>query len=168
MAGQEGFEPPTSGFGVRRSTVRATGLHLYIKKLRLSKYSLDRIRKLFRFAVLGMLPTKATIFAKLKFVRCRSFIFGCRVISLLTLSASKCYNNSHSYSLFLISVIYSMMSLTTPAPTVRPPSRIANRNSFSIAMGVINSAVTEILSPGITISTFSGSVTIPVTSVVRK
>ena len=27
MAGQEGFEPPTPGFGVRRSTVRATGLH---------------------------------------------------------------------------------------------------------------------------------------------
>ena len=27
LAGQEGFEPPTPGFGVRRSTVRATGLH---------------------------------------------------------------------------------------------------------------------------------------------
>jgi hypothetical protein len=26
MAGQEGFEPPALGFGVRRSTVRATGL----------------------------------------------------------------------------------------------------------------------------------------------
>gem|GEM_PF-3375021 len=26
LAGQEGFEPPTPGFGVRRSTVRATGL----------------------------------------------------------------------------------------------------------------------------------------------
>ena len=27
MAGQEGFEPPTPGFGVRCSTIRATGLH---------------------------------------------------------------------------------------------------------------------------------------------
>jgi hypothetical protein len=27
LAGQEGLEPPTSGFGVRRSTIRATGLH---------------------------------------------------------------------------------------------------------------------------------------------
>ena len=27
VAGQEGFEPPTLGFGVRRSAVRATGLH---------------------------------------------------------------------------------------------------------------------------------------------
>ena len=26
MAGQEGLEPPASGFGVRRSTIRATGL----------------------------------------------------------------------------------------------------------------------------------------------
>ena len=26
MAGQEGLEPPTPGFGVRRSTIRATGL----------------------------------------------------------------------------------------------------------------------------------------------
>ena len=36
LAGQEGFEPPTPGFGVRRSTVRATGLHnpfmIYSKK----------------------------------------------------------------------------------------------------------------------------------------
>jgi hypothetical protein len=28
VAGQEGFEPPTPGFGVRCSTVRATGLHI--------------------------------------------------------------------------------------------------------------------------------------------
>jgi len=34
---------------------------------------------------------------------------------------------------------YSRISVTTPAPTVRPPSRIANRNSGSIAIGVINS-----------------------------
>ena len=27
LAGQEGFEPPALGFGVRRSTVRATGLY---------------------------------------------------------------------------------------------------------------------------------------------
>jgi hypothetical protein len=30
---------------------------------------------------------------------------------------------------------YSTTSLTTPAPTVRPPSRIAKRNSFSMAIG---------------------------------
>ncbi len=61
-----------------------------------------------------------------------------------------------------------MTSATTPAPTVRPPSRIANRSSFSIAMGVISSTVIVMLSPGITISTPCGSCTDPVTSVVRK
>jgi len=63
---------------------------------------------------------------------------------------------------------HSVMSLTTPAPTVRPPSRIANRSSFSIAIGVINSTVICTLSPGITISTPSPRLTTPVTSVVRK
>src|SRR2546429_452301 len=43
------------------------------------------------------------------------------------------------------------MSATTPAPTVRPPSRIANRSSFSIAIGVISSTTISTLSPGITI-----------------
>src|SRR5207249_7685714 len=47
---------------------------------------------------------------------------------------------------------YSVISVTTPAPTVRPPSRIANRNSFSIATGVIRSIVIVTLSPGITTS----------------
>ena len=64
--------------------------------------------------------------------------------------------------------LYSKTSLMTPAPTVRPPSRIANRNSFSIAIGVINSTVKLTLSPGITISTPSGNTATPVTSVVRK
>jgi len=63
---------------------------------------------------------------------------------------------------------YSMMSATTPAPTVRPPSRIAKRSSFSIAIGWINSTVIVMLSPGITISTPVGRSAVPVTSVVRK
>src|SRR4030067_764661 len=45
-----------------------------------------------------------------------------------------------------------MISLTTPAPTVRPPSRMANRSSFSIAIGVMSSIDMSTLSPGITIS----------------
>src|SRR5688572_6842046 len=63
---------------------------------------------------------------------------------------------------------YARISVTTPAPTVRPPSRIAKRSSRSIAIGVISSISICTLSPGITISTPSGSVTEPVTSVVRK
>src|SRR5215470_18020993 len=63
---------------------------------------------------------------------------------------------------------YSAISATTPAPTVRPPSRMANRSSFSIAIGVIISIDIVTLSPGITISRPSGRCATPVTSVVRK
>ena len=61
-----------------------------------------------------------------------------------------------------------MISVTVPAPTVRPPSRIAKRSPSSIAIGAISSTVRLTLSPGITISVPSGSCATPVTSVVRK
>ena len=57
---------------------------------------------------------------------------------------------------------------TTPAPTVRPPSRMAKRKPSSIAIGAISFTVIFTLSPGITISMPSGSSQAPVTSVVRK
>ena len=63
---------------------------------------------------------------------------------------------------------YFKILVTTPAPTVRPPSRMAKRSPSSIAIGVISSIVICTLSPGITISTPAGSSTLPVTSVVRK
>src|SRR5215469_13544647 len=63
---------------------------------------------------------------------------------------------------------YFMMLATTPAPTVRPPSRIAKRSFSSMAIGTIKVISIEILSPGITISVPAGNVTTPVTSVVRK
>ena len=63
---------------------------------------------------------------------------------------------------------HSSIPATTPAPTVLPPSLMANRNSFSIAIGAISSIVKLMLSPGITISTPSGSWATPVTSVVLK
>src|SRR5688572_25861853 len=68
----------------------------------------------------------------------------------------------------LYSSAYRITSVTTPAPTVRPPSRIAKRSSVSIAIGLISSISICTLSPGITISTPAGNVTLPVTSVVRK
>src|ERR1022692_1702988 len=63
---------------------------------------------------------------------------------------------------------YLMIFVTRPAPTVRPPSRIANRRPSSMAMGWIRSTCISGLSPGITISVPSGRFTTPVTSVVRK
>src|SRR5690554_1909050 len=63
---------------------------------------------------------------------------------------------------------YSTIFATTPAPTVRPPSRIAKRRPSSMAIGAISVTSIFTLSPGITISTPSGSSQEPVTSVVRK
>ena len=63
---------------------------------------------------------------------------------------------------------HSIILATTPAPTVRPPSRIANLSFSSIAIGTTSSTSICTLSPGITISVPSGSFTWPVTSVVRK
>ena len=74
--------------------------------------------------------------------------------------------NKHLF--IIICSNYANISATTPEPTVLPPSRIANLNPFSIAIGVINSIVIDTLSPGITISVPAGNSITPVTSVVLK
>ena len=63
---------------------------------------------------------------------------------------------------------YPITLITTPEPTVRPPSRIAKRSPSSHAIGVISVISMSMLSPGMTISTPSGILMLPVTSVVRK
>ena len=63
---------------------------------------------------------------------------------------------------------YSIIFVTTPAPTVLPPSLIAKFNFSDIAIGVINLTVNLASSPGITISVPAGNSTSPVTSVVLK
>ena len=104
------------------------------------------------------------------------FILGSVIISSITLLASKMYCLSHilsnplwpgRYPPDFSVLIYSMMLVTTPAPTVLPPSRIAKRVPSSRAIGAISSTLSFTLSPGITISVPSGSITEPVTSVVR-
>jgi hypothetical protein len=65
-------------------------------------------------------------------------------------------------------VVYVMILLTTPAPTVRPPSRMAKRRPGDMAIGVMSLICRLVLSPGTTISTLSGRVMSPVTSAVRK
>ncbi len=63
---------------------------------------------------------------------------------------------------------YSIIAVTVPEPTVLPPSRIANFSPTSIAIGVMSLIVISIWSPGMHISTPSGSSATPVTSVVLK
>ena len=75
-----------------------------------------------------------------------------------------------STSCFCFGFIYLLDYLRileiTPEPTVLPPSRIAKRSPSSIATGLITTTFMLMLSPGITISTPSGSSIVPVTSVV--
>ncbi len=114
-------------------------------------------------------------------IRNSTFEFGVRALPMLSYWPASIYSTyipgiiivSFDTGVLLwyrhrMSTGYSVTSITTPAPTVRPPSRIANRSSLSIAIGCINSTSTSTLSPGITISTPEGNVTDPVTSVVRK
>ena len=63
---------------------------------------------------------------------------------------------------------YLIILVTTPAPTVLPPSLIAKFKLSFIAIGVINFTENFPSSPGITISVPDGKVTSPVTSVVLK
>ena len=72
------------------------------------------------------------------------------------------------FSLIWLNPNYLIIFVTTPAPTVWPPSRIAKRKPSFIAIGCINETVIVILSPGITISVPSFSWMEPVTSVVLK
>jgi len=62
---------------------------------------------------------------------------------------------------------YLITFVTTPEPTVRPPSRIAKRTPSPMAIGLCNSILTATLSPGMHISA-STRFAVPVTSVVRK
>jgi hypothetical protein len=120
----------------------------------------------------------ATELTKLQPVWRGLLILGRNVVAAFTLAALKhdiiAWHNLIPISVLLVNRSnrsyrsYSNTSDTVPAPTVRPPSRIANLSPFSMAMGAINSISIATLSPGITISTPAGSDATPVTSVVRK
>ena len=74
----------------------------------------------------------------------------------------------HSDIRISICSFYFSTLVTTPDPTVRPPSRMANRTLASMAIGEINSTSILTLSPGMHISASPSSLAVPVTSVVRK
>jgi len=122
---------------------------------------------LLRLLMLDVFTTERTVLLEpiflgvLFFVACRGVV---AILALRTLHGD--YYPIHLFT--SLRSDYSKISVMTPAPTVRPPSRMANRNSFSIAIGVIKATLIVTLSPGITISTPSGNVTSPVTSVVLK
>ena len=125
--------------------------------------------------VRSVTPALSTKLFELEAIRRLLLVLSRDVIPVLALGALKgdvvSWHNSSIQcptKLKFVGLSYSITSDTVPAPTVRPPSRIANLNPFSIAIGAINSIVNCELSPGITISTPSFNVATPVTSVVRK
>ncbi len=63
---------------------------------------------------------------------------------------------------------YSRILVTTPEPTVLPPSRMAKRTPSSMAIGEPSSTDSRALSPGMHISASPINFAAPVTSVVRK
>jgi hypothetical protein len=145
------------------------------------------IPHLFIFSVQTVAAAATAKFIKLKPVRRVLFIFCRNVVPLFALGALQNYVISRHFETSLFqnldaklrtvsqirslesgTINYSTISDTVPAPTVRPPSRMANRKPFSIAMGAIRVISIWMLSPGITISTPAGRFATPVTSVVRK
>ena len=63
---------------------------------------------------------------------------------------------------------YLSTLVTTPEPTVRPPSRMANRKFSCMATGAISVTLILTFSPGKHISAPPSRLISPVTSVVRK
>jgi len=124
----------------------------------------------------GMLAARIAKLSGLHAFRVLLLVLGRRVVAVFAIAALQRDDFSHDLNFLLIAPPsisggekrYSMISVTAPAPTVWPPSRMANRNPFSRATGVISVTSQLTLSPGITISTPVGSFTSPVTSVVRK
>ncbi len=127
----------------------------------------SKIKSLFVFSMQTMATATVTKFTKLKPSGRVLFIFRRYIIAFFALGALQDNIISrHNFNLLIF--LYSTISETVPAPTVRPPSRIAKRKPFSMAIGAISSISICMLSPGITISTPAGRFATPVTSVVLK
>lgn len=86
LAGQEGLEPSTPGFGVRCTANCATALRpLFLT----GQYCL------FTFSVQSMLSAEAAVLLELHPLGMGSFVLGSGVISTLALCACQCRYNSH-------------------------------------------------------------------------
>src|SRR6476659_6909983 len=109
---------------------------------------------LFHFLVRGVFAAKPAEFVALQPVRIILLVLHGRIVSPLAERAGHRDHFAHrSLPLNTTPEYYATISVTMPEPTVLPPSRMANRNPWSMAIGEINSAATVTLSPGITIST---------------
>src|ERR1017187_5455413 len=155
LAGAEGFEPPLA-------VLETAGLPLNLRPCDAPPVQ-GGTPILLDFLMRLVLPAVPAELLHFQAFGGGLLVLGRRVVPVLALRALE-RNNVARHG----SNSYLMISVTVPAPTVRPPSRIAKRNPLSMATGVISSTVKATLSPGITISVPSGNSATPVTSVVRK
>jgi hypothetical protein len=93
--------------------------------------------RLFVFFMHGVAAAATAEFFEFQTLRRGFLILRRYVVAFLALGALQNYVISrHNFYLLLN---YSTISETVPAPTVLPPSLIAKRSPFSIAIGAINS-----------------------------
>jgi hypothetical protein len=88
MAGQEGFEPPTLGFGDRCSN--QTEL---LACAEFSPFFLNM--KLLHFLMFRMMTAPRTILLSFQFVRSILFILGCAVVAAFAFSALQLNDIAH-------------------------------------------------------------------------
>src|SRR5207249_2734217 len=160
VAGALGIEPRPS---VLETDVLTVEHHAPSRTLHFKRSTLKRT--LFHLFVGSVFAAKPTILATLQPLRIVLLVLHRGIIAPLAVGTGQCNDLPHERPL---PDPYARMAVTMPEPTVLPPSRIAKRSPWSIAIGEISSAVIVTLSPGITISTPPGNATTPVTSVVRK
>jgi len=169
------FLDPSSRFAGLRASRSPNRWTTPLKTKNRSAQCLLQNGNLLNFLVPGVLAARVAKLPGLHALGVLLLVLSRRVVAVFAIAALQRDDFSHDLSSFSYPALdlrgekrYSMISVTAPAPTVWPPSRIANRNPFSKATGVISVTSQLTLSPGITISTPVGSFTSPVTSVVRK
>ena len=93
------------------------------------------------FSMRGVLITRSTILFELYTLRMQALVLCRNVVAAFTHRA--CQDNlvSHGSTPFPDLYSYSITLVTTPAPTVRPPSRIAKRSSSFIAIALCSDTV---------------------------
>ena len=80
----------------------------------------------------SMLAAETAILLVLYARRMKTLVLVAVIIALTAFCAFEHDEFSRHFLLY-----YLMISVTEPAPTVRPPSRIAKRSCFSIAIGAM-------------------------------
>lgn len=87
--------------------------------------------------------------------------------SRLNLGGHLCHNSQRRDYVFVFVFYYDITLVTTPAPTVMPPSRMEKRVPSEMTVGAISFTFMEALSPGKHAATPSGRLISPVTFAVR-